>query len=67
MSAATITPLPGGKALFVWRGIEHVFADVFEAQREARARGIPVADCPVTPFAATPVTVIATSPALAAP
>jgi hypothetical protein len=40
VSAATIQPLPGGKALFVWRGVEHVFDSWQAASREADERGI---------------------------
>ncbi|BAL87373.1 hypothetical protein AMIS_21530 [Actinoplanes missouriensis 431] len=64
MSPATITPLPGGQALFVWRGIEHTFDDVFAALAEADRRGIPVERVEVEAFAPTPVVVVATSPAL---
>ncbi len=64
MTPATITPLPGGKALFSWRGIEHTFDSLYGAIGEARTRGIahevlPFPDLPVD----LPSAVLAVSPA----
>lgn len=63
MTPATITPIPGGRAAFSWRGVEHTFDDVFAARAEAEARGIP---CEVAPFPMPPI-VLAESPALRKP
>lgn len=62
MTRATITPQPGGRAEFTWRGIDHTFASTAEAMDQARRRGI---DFEVARFPAPPF-VLAESPALTA-
>lgn len=68
MNAAIITPLPGGRAEFSWRGIDQTFASTADALAEVNRRGI---RCQVQPFPELsfpefPVEVLAVSPALQA-
>ncbi|WP_250029679.1 hypothetical protein [Paractinoplanes maris] len=61
MSPATITPLPGGRAEFSWRGIDHTFPSTELAMAEARRRDIRF---DLLPFPALSPDVLAVSPAL---
>jgi hypothetical protein len=61
MTTATITPLPGGKALLSFRGAEELFPSLQAAINEARAHTFPFE---VLPFPALPIDIIAISPAV---